>query len=103
MRRSRMRSSSPSPRRSRSSIRKPKACSDSPPTVMSDHRASRGELRPGEVAVGHDAAPGAELYFIGRIATPWKTREECPRRGDLAGPVCRVEVDEPWRAALAGI
>jgi tRNA-Thr(GGU) m(6)t(6)A37 methyltransferase TsaA len=70
---------------------------------MSDHRASRGELRPGEVAVGHDAAPGAELYFIGRIATPWKTREECPRRGDLAGPVCRVEVDEPWRAALAGI
>jgi len=29
--------------------------------------------------------------------------EECPRQGDLAGPLCRVEVDEPWRAALAGI
>jgi tRNA-Thr(GGU) m(6)t(6)A37 methyltransferase TsaA len=70
---------------------------------MTGIRPGRGELREGEIAVAADAEPRATLYFIGRIATPWKTREECPRRGDLAGPVCRVEVDEPWRAALSGI
>jgi tRNA (adenine37-N6)-methyltransferase len=70
---------------------------------MNEMRLPRGELRPGEVAVEMPKAQGAELHFIGRLSTPWRTREECPRRGDLAGPLCRVEVDEPWRAALAGI
>lgn len=62
------------------------------------------DLRPGEVALGVEPAQGsASLYFIGRIFTPWATRGECPRRGDLAGPLCRVEIAEPWREALFGI
>jgi tRNA (adenine37-N6)-methyltransferase len=61
-------------------------------------------LRPGEVALDFAPAPGsASLYFIGRIFTPWKTRGECPRRGDLAGPLCRVEIAEAWTQALSGI
>ena len=44
-----------------------------------------------------------ESFFIGRIFTPWATRGECPRRGDLAGPLCRVDIAEPWREALFGI
>ena len=62
------------------------------------------DLRPGEVALGVEPTQGsASLYFIGRIFTPWATRGECPRRGDLAGPLCRVEIAEPWREALFGI
>jgi len=68
-----------------------------------EREASRGELRQGELAVSVDGPASAGLHFLGRIRTPWKTRAECPRRGDLEGPLCRLEVDEPWRAALAGI
>jgi tRNA-Thr(GGU) m(6)t(6)A37 methyltransferase TsaA len=60
-------------------------------------------LRPNEKAVSLPEAPQAQLYFIGRILTPWATRRECPRRGDLAGPLCRVEIAEPWLPALTGI
>ena len=61
------------------------------------------EKRPGELAVDLPQAFDAQLYFIGRIHTPWTQRGGCPRRGDLAGPVCRIEVFEPWREALAGL
>jgi tRNA-Thr(GGU) m(6)t(6)A37 methyltransferase TsaA len=60
-------------------------------------------LRPGEATVEVEDAAQAALYFIGRIRTPWPTREQCPRSGDLAGPLCRIEIAEPWPRALAGI
>jgi tRNA-Thr(GGU) m(6)t(6)A37 methyltransferase TsaA len=61
-------------------------------------------LRAGEVTVEAPAAMDAGLSFIGRISTPWATSRECPRQGDRdEGPVCRIEVDEPWRAALKGL
>src|SRR5471030_3328144 len=61
------------------------------------------EIRSGEVAV--DAAPPADaaLVFIGRIHTPWHDRLTCPRQGRPDGPTCRIEVFEPWAAALDGI
>lgn len=62
-----------------------------------------GGLRPGEVAVALPAAPDAGVYFIGTIHTPWQTRSECPKRGSFDGPVCTIEVDARWRAALAEI
>ena len=61
------------------------------------------ELRTGEVATDAAVTTRAGLHFIGRIRTPWARRGECPRRGDLSGPLCRVEVDEPWQRALLGI
>ena len=61
------------------------------------------EIRAGEVAVEAPPATDAGLVFIGRIRTPWISRLETPRQGRLDGPVCRIEVFEPWVAALAGI
>src|SRR5262245_29141612 len=62
-----------------------------------------GEIRDGEVAVDPPAACDAGLVFIGRISTPWTSRLECPRQGRLDGPSCRIEVFEPWVAALDGV
>lgn len=61
------------------------------------------QLRPGEAAVEAGEPADARLHFIGRIRTPWAARRECPRQGRLDGPLCRVEVDEPWAAALLGL
>jgi tRNA (adenine37-N6)-methyltransferase len=61
------------------------------------------EIRDGEVAVAMPEATDAGLVFIGRITTPWTSRLECPRQGRLDGPTCRIEVFEPFVAALDGI
>lgn len=62
------------------------------------------DIRPGEVQVATPEAFDAGLWFIGRIATPWADRADCPRRGDPeAGPLCRVTVFAPWAAGLAGL
>jgi tRNA-Thr(GGU) m(6)t(6)A37 methyltransferase TsaA len=61
------------------------------------------ELRQGEVAVALPPQSDADLYFIGTIRTPWHTRQECPKRGSLDGPICSIIVDERWRMALTGL
>ena len=61
------------------------------------------ELRPNEAAVDPPNRFDAGLTFIGVIRTPWSSRRDCPRQGRLDGPVCRIEVHEPWVAALEGI
>lgn len=45
----------------------------------------------------------ASLAFVGRIRTPWPSRSDCPRRGSLEGPLCRIEVFDPWVPALLGV
>ncbi|POR52023.1 SAM-dependent methyltransferase [Bosea psychrotolerans] len=60
--------------------------------------------RPGETSAPLPERQDAHLVFIGRIATPFVTRDQCPRQGDSEnGPECRVEIDAPWHAALMGI
>lgn len=59
--------------------------------------------RPGEVEIALPERMDAGLVFIGRIRTPFATRSECPRRGRPDGPVCRIEIDPPFRAGLKGI
>jgi len=61
------------------------------------------ELRQGEVAVALPPQSDAGLYFIGTIHTPWRTRQECPKRGSPDGPICSIVVDERWRMALTGL
>lgn len=66
----------------------------------------KNELRAGEMALPEGTAPPATdagLYFIGRIRTPWTDRLDCPRQGRQDGPICRLELFEPWAAALDGI
>jgi len=60
-------------------------------------------VRTGEVLIDPPAAIDAGLVFVGRIRTPWISRLETPRLGRLDGPLCRIEIFEPWRAALKGI
>ena len=61
------------------------------------------ELRDGEVAVEMPKASDAGLVFIGRIRTPWTSREDTPRQGSHSGPVCRLEIFDPWVPALKGV
>lgn len=62
------------------------------------------DLRLGEATVPLPVDSDAAVYFIGRIRTPWATLKACPKHGDPDnGPVCRVEVDRRWVAALKGI
>lgn len=63
----------------------------------------KNEIRRGEVAVAAPEATDAGLIFIGRIHTPWTSRTETPRQGRLDGPVCQIEIFEPWVAALDGL
>lgn len=61
------------------------------------------ELREGEIAVTPPPPTDAGLVFIGRIRTPWTTRSETPRQGSFDGPICRLEIFEPWTQALTGL
>lgn len=58
------------------------------------------DRRPGGSCPGRTDATTA---FIGLIRTPWTERHCCPRKGSLAGPDCRIEVDSLWRDALDGV
>ncbi len=61
------------------------------------------EIREGELAVDVPPAKDAWLVFIGRIRTPWTSRLETPRQGRLDGPICRLEIFEPWVPAIKGV
>jgi tRNA-Thr(GGU) m(6)t(6)A37 methyltransferase TsaA len=61
------------------------------------------EIREGEVAVAVPERFDGGVWRIGTIHTPWTSRLECPRQGRLDGPLCRIEVDPRWTAALDGI
>ena len=65
--------------------------------------AHHDEPRTGETALTLAEPDDARLYFIGRIRTPWTDRRDCPRFGELDGPLCRIEVDPRFEAALDGI
>lgn len=67
------------------------------------------EQRDGEVALPGDPATeanDARLTYIGRIASPWKLREDCPKNMNAArerGGTATVTVDASYRAGLAGL
>ncbi len=61
------------------------------------------ELREGEVAIDLPPPKDAALVFIGRIRTPWTSRLETPRQGRHDGPICRLEIFEPFVPAIKGV
>jgi len=64
------------------------------------------DLRDGEVAVPLPDRFDAQLYFIGRIRTPWTRRDECPknaRESRERGTVCTIEIDPRWKKAIPGV
>ena len=65
--------------------------------------SSQDATRTGELEIPLPDRTDARLVFIGRIRTPFLTRDDCPRQGRPDGPVCRIEIDEPWRPGLKGL
>jgi len=61
------------------------------------------DLREGEIAVELPEKFDASLYFIGRIHTPWKRREDCPKNPRETEAVCTIVVDPRWTGALQGL
>jgi tRNA-Thr(GGU) m(6)t(6)A37 methyltransferase TsaA len=72
---------------------------------MSKTGKSRGrsDLREGEIAVELPPSFDASLYYIGRIHTPWKRREDCPKNPRESDAVCTVELDPRWAEGLTGL
>ena len=61
------------------------------------------DVREGETTVDLPRQYDASLYFIGRIRTPWTSRENCPKNARESDAVCTLELDPRWAAALEGI
>jgi tRNA-Thr(GGU) m(6)t(6)A37 methyltransferase TsaA len=60
-------------------------------------------IRPGEQAVELPAKADAEVYFVGRIRTPWTRREDCPKNARESEAVCSINVDPRWAPALKDV
>jgi len=60
-------------------------------------------LRDGEVAVPLPEKFDASLYFIGRIRTPWRRREECPKNARGSDAECTLVLDPRWADGLKGL
>jgi tRNA-Thr(GGU) m(6)t(6)A37 methyltransferase TsaA len=60
-------------------------------------------IREGETAVELPKDYDASLYFIGRIRTPWTSREQCPKNARESDATCTLEVDPRWAAGLSGV
>lgn len=61
------------------------------------------EIRPGEIQIEMPKSVDAGLFYIGRIHTPWTSRMECPRQGRHDGPLCRIDIFEPWVEGLQDV
>jgi tRNA-Thr(GGU) m(6)t(6)A37 methyltransferase TsaA len=60
-------------------------------------------IREGEIAVELPQGFDASLYFIGRIRTPWKSRDECPKNGRESEAECTIVLDDRWLDGLKGL
>jgi tRNA-Thr(GGU) m(6)t(6)A37 methyltransferase TsaA len=60
-------------------------------------------IREGEIAIDLPEHFDASLYFIGRIRTPWRRRDDCPKNARESDAVCTLELDPHWAQALTGI
>jgi tRNA-Thr(GGU) m(6)t(6)A37 methyltransferase TsaA len=74
--------------------------------IDATHTASAEGVREGEVAAPLPDRFDAQLYFIGRIHTPWTRRQDCPHNAREArerGDICRIELDPRYAAALKDV
>ena len=60
-------------------------------------------LREGETTVPLPERFDASLYFIGRIHTPWRERDDCPKNARQSDAVCTIVVDPRWAKGLSGL
>ncbi len=60
-------------------------------------------VRDGEITAELPADADAQIYFIGRIHTPWTRREDCPKNARESDAVCTIALDPRWAPGLQGI
>ena len=60
-------------------------------------------VREGETTIELPDQYDASIYFIGRIHTPWKHRDDCPKNARQSQEACAIDVDPRWAEALTGI
>jgi tRNA-Thr(GGU) m(6)t(6)A37 methyltransferase TsaA len=75
---------------------------DHPPAKRLRNEAAHG-LREGEVAAALPERFDASLYFIGRIQTPWRGRDDCPKNARESDAVCTIVLDPRWAEGLKGL
>jgi tRNA-Thr(GGU) m(6)t(6)A37 methyltransferase TsaA len=66
-------------------------------------RSKEFGVREGEKTVELPAKTDAGIYFIGRIHTPWQTRDDCPKNARESDAVCSVELDPRFIDALKDV
>ena len=59
--------------------------------------------RAGEVAIELPSVAQAEVYFIGRIRTPFASRADCPKNGRQTTAEAVIELDPRYADGLLGI
>jgi tRNA-Thr(GGU) m(6)t(6)A37 methyltransferase TsaA len=60
-------------------------------------------IRDGEVAIDLPEKADAEVYFLGRIRTPWKKRKDCPKNARESDALCTIELDARYAAGLKDV
>jgi len=62
--------------------------------------ADASQIRSGEIIISLPEAYDAGVYFIGRIRTPFKTRDDCPKNSAQSDAVGQVELEPRYALAL---
>jgi tRNA-Thr(GGU) m(6)t(6)A37 methyltransferase TsaA len=70
---------------------------------MTDNDTPEFGIRDGEIAVDLPGAADAQVYFIGRIGTPWRERKDCPKNARQSDAVCTIALDPRWTDGLKDV
>ncbi len=65
--------------------------------------AEKTDVRPGELAIELPGSYDASIYFIGRVRTPFKSRDDCPKNAAESDAIGRIELDPRYAAGLADL
>ena len=75
-------------------------------TMMKRRTKARGGaagLREGEIAIALPEQFDASIFYIGRIRTPWKRRQDCPKNPSETDAACTIVLDPRWKQGLRGL
>jgi tRNA-Thr(GGU) m(6)t(6)A37 methyltransferase TsaA len=62
--------------------------------------ADASQIRAGEITLSLPEAYDAGIYFIGRIRTPFKSRDDCPKNSAQSNAVGQVELEPRYALGL---
>src|SRR5262245_6877638 len=65
--------------------------------------AEKTNVRPGEMAIELPGSYDASIYFIGRVRTPFQSRDECPKNAAESDAIGRIELDQRYAPGLADL